>query len=201
MKKLPYKPRLRVIGFIFYCVICFYSGLYISDYIETKRTLSVLENKPLTKEKRLPNKVPISTKDKKIITLSKEETINIHVKEVCKKYNMEPEFIESIIYHESRYNPKATNGDCVGLMQISKRWHKERAKKLGVTNFYDPYSNILLGTDYLSELFKIHKDPNLVLMVYNMNNNRALALYKDGKVSYYARSVLTRYVELKQGVK
>lgn len=130
---------------------------------------------------------------------TQEEIINGYVHTICAQYNVDPELVESIIYFESRYQPNETTGDCIGLMQVSKRWHMDRAERLGITDFYDPYSNILLGVDYLSELFKSYHDPVLVLMLYNMNHNTAFAMYKQGKVSDYARSVLTRMNELKAG--
>lgn len=129
---------------------------------------------------------------------TKEEKINKIVKEVCGLYNnVKPELVESIIFHESRYDINAKNNNCVGLMQISTYFHKARAKKLGVTDFYDPYDNVLLGVDYLSELFSIYEDPALVLMVYNSGPNNALTLYKKGKISNYAYSVLEREKQIK----
>jgi soluble lytic murein transglycosylase-like protein len=130
---------------------------------------------------------------------SKEEIINDQVIEICKLYNMEPELIESIIFYESRYDPKATNGNCVGLMQVSMYWHSDRAKKLGVTDFYDTYSNILLGVDFISELFKSNDDPALVLMLYNMKRSTAMNLYNSGNISDYAIKILERTKELKEG--
>jgi hypothetical protein len=127
------------------------------------------------------------------------EVINGYIREVCLRYNVEPELVMSIVYHESRYNPKAKNGDCIGLMQLNRRWHVGRAKKLGVTDFYDPYSNILLGVDYLSELLNEYKDPKLVLMLYNMKHSTALKLYKRGKTTKYVKSVITMSNSYKKG--
>jgi hypothetical protein len=134
-------------------------------------------------------------------SLSDEEIINNYINEICSDYNVRPELIKAIVYHESRYNPRAKNGNCLGLMQVSKRWHSDRAKKLGVTDFYDPYSNILVGTDYISELLHKYKDPTLVLMLYSMDNQKAFSMYKKGKVSAYAKVVLSKAKEFEQGVK
>lgn len=131
-----------------------------------------------------------------------EQTINEYVDDICILYdNVEPELVKSIIWHESRYNPKAVNydGSCVGLMQISTFWHKSRAFELGVQDFFDPEGNILLGIDYLSELFNHYKDPVLVLMLYNMEHDTAFKLYNEGKISNYASSVLERAEMLKNG--
>jgi soluble lytic murein transglycosylase-like protein len=123
--------------------------------------------------------------------LNERDIINGYVRVISAKYNINPELVMSIIQHESEYIPTAKTGDCLGLMQVSTRWHSSKAKVLGVTNFYDSYSNILLGVDYLSELFAQYKDPALVLMLYNMNHDDALALYAQGKTTQYARSVLS----------
>lgn len=126
--------------------------------------------------------------------LTEKEQIQQYVREICAKYDnkIKPEIVMSMIEHESTYNPKAKNGNCLGLMQVSSRWHADRAKRLGVTNFYDSYSNILLGVDYLNELLAQHKDISLVLMCYNMSHNEALSMYRQGKISSYARSVLNK---------
>ena len=129
-----------------------------------------------------------------------EETARKYVDEITKSYpNVKPELVMSVIYHESRFNSTAKTGNCLGLMQISTRWHKDRAKRLGVTDFYDPYSNILLGVDYLSDLTTQHEDIRLVLMLYNMNHRTAFKLYKQGKTSKYALSVLDMAEKYKKG--
>lgn len=130
---------------------------------------------------------------------SERELINGYVRNVCSKYNMDPYLIMSMIVSESNYNPKEKTGICLGLMQISTKWHGDRAKKLGVTDFYDPYGNILLGVDYLSELFNQYKDPKLVLMLYNMNHDDALRMYRNGQISTYAKTVLARADKFKKG--
>jgi soluble lytic murein transglycosylase-like protein len=131
--------------------------------------------------------------------LSNEDVINIYIRKICLMYDVEPEIIQSMVWHESRYNPNETTGNCIGLMQISTQWHMQRAKRLGVSNFYDPYGNILVGVDYFSELLRSYKDPTLALMLYSMDNRKAFAMYKQGKVSTYARVVLARAKELKHG--
>lgn len=124
--------------------------------------------------------------------LTLEEQIDIWVEEICSNYNVNSSLVKSMIWHESRYRPDARNGNCLGLMQISTRWHQGRAERLGVTDFFDPYSNILLGVDYISELLTKYKDPALALMAYNMGPAAAVAKYRSGEISGYAKSVLAR---------
>lgn len=138
--------------------------------------------------------VPVSAKE----TYS-EEDINQMVEECCKDYDVSPYLVESIIFYESTYNPNATNRSktCFGLMQIGKRWHKDRMDRLGVTDLYDPESNILVGVDYLQELFEKYEDPGLVLMIYHGEKN---AVYKanHGIISNYAQNILERAKELEE---
>lgn len=131
--------------------------------------------------------------------LTEKDLIKNYTIEISAKYNMDPALIMGIIQVESEFNPKAKNGNCLGLMQISKRWHADRAARLRVTDFYDSYSNVLLGVDYISELLNRYKDPRLVLMLYNMEHNTALKLYKEGKISTYAKTVLAKAEEFRKG--
>lgn len=126
--------------------------------------------------------------------LTEKEQIKQYVREICAKYDnrVTPELVMSMIEHESSYNPKAKVGSCLGLMQVSSRWHANRAARLGVSDFYDPYSNVLLGVDYLNELLAQYQDVRLVLMMYNMNHNDALSMYRQGKISTYAKSVISK---------
>lgn len=132
--------------------------------------------------------------------LTEKEQIDSFIVDIANMYDIEPELIQSIVWHESRYKPDAYNGNCLGLMQVSTRWHADRAEKLGVTDFYDPYGNILLGVDYISELMDRYDDPALALMMYNMKHSTAMSLYEKGEISFYAKSVLERAELLKEEV-
>lgn len=112
--------------------------------------------------------------------------------------NVDPDLIRAMIWHESRFQPNVHNGRCVGLMQVSTKWHADRAEKLGVTDFYDPYSNILLGVDYIDEVIADCGDVGLALMIYN-GDSRAYDLYSVGELSSYADGILTMMRELKGG--
>lgn len=134
-----------------------------------------------------------------IPVLSEEDIINTYIEDVCEMYTVDPALIKSIVWHESRYKPNATNGQCIGLMQISKKWHAARAEKLGVTDLYDPYGNILVGVDYINFLSQQNEDPALVLMLYNMSHDTAKQIYANGNISNYAKSVLERAESIRRG--
>jgi len=129
---------------------------------------------------------------------TQEEIINGYINDICSQYGVDPYVVEGIVFYESRYQPYVHNGRCVGLMQVNTYCHAKRAERLGVTDFYDPYSNILVGVDYLSELIDTTQSTTLALMSYNMGQTAAYRLYKTGKTSSYARLVLAKAEELKQ---
>lgn len=139
-------------------------------------------------------------KDKPKVKLSKEDKINKYVDKICDSYGVAPELIKSMIFFESTYNPKATNGNCKGLMQVSEYWHKDRMKRLGVTDLYDPYGNVLVGVDFVSELIDDYEELELVLMLYNMKRSTAFRDYKNGNISDYAIKIIKRSQEMKKGV-
>lgn len=90
-----------------------------------------------------------------------------YCEEIGGMYGISPEFIEAVIEKESGGNPNVGNSyGCYGLMGVSKKWNADRMKRLGVTDLYDPYSNILVGTDLLYELFEKYEDPYVVLNYY-----------------------------------
>lgn len=123
------------------------------------------------------------------------ESWQAYIEVVCEQKDICPEFVQALIETESSWKADARNGDCVGLMQISEKWHQDRMEKYGVTDLTDPYDNILLGIDYLAELFRHYEDPAMVLMVYN-GDSRAWRFWETGEMSEYAVRILDRAAEL-----
>nr|DAF59544.1 MAG TPA: hypothetical protein [Siphoviridae sp. ctmIh35] len=135
--------------------------------------------------------------DRKVEAAERQEELEEYIEAICEPRHICPELIEATIERESRWNPKAVNGDCMGLMQISERWHRERMERLGVTDLFDPYDNILVGVDYMAELFEKYEDPGMVLMVYHGEKN-AIEKASSGEISDYAEWILTRSAELER---
>lgn len=129
--------------------------------------------------------------------LSEEEVQKI-TQEIGEIYNICPEFLQAIAFKESSYKPDAVNDGCKGLMQINDRWHKERMKKLEVTDIYEPYGNVLVAADYLAELFEEYGEADVVLMFYN-GNSRAEEYSKGiGEASDYVNEILDLSVALER---
>lgn len=112
--------------------------------------------------------------------------------------NVESSLILAVIQKESQYNPKAYGSGATGLMQVIPSCHTSRIERLGVTDLYDIYSNILVGTDILSELIEKYKDVGLALMCYNMGEGTALYKYNSHGYSNYANTVLSIKEEIER---
>lgn len=117
--------------------------------------------------------------------------------EIGEQYGICSELLQAMIERESTGNPFAENGGCIGLLQISKRWHLDRMERLGVDDLFDPYSNILVGSDYIMELADRYGDVALVLSVYH-GESRAFENYENGIISGYAKGILERSEELER---
>ena len=124
------------------------------------------------------------------------ETLEAYAKEIGEMYNINPYILYAMCETESSRVIHAENGSCKGLMQVSEKWHSGRMEKLGVEDIFDPYGNILVAADFLAELYEINSDTYYVLMRYNMTIKSANKLYEEGKISYYARSIVERAEEL-----
>lgn len=119
--------------------------------------------------------------------------------ELGQEYNICPELIQAICFKESRFRQDAMNGDCIGIMQISERWHKDRMDRLGVTDLKDAEQNMKVAADYLSELAERYEgDIGVALMVYNGDSSVKEVLAGTGKISDYAEYILMLSAQLEE---
>lgn len=116
-----------------------------------------------------------------------------YIYEIADTYNVCPELIMSMVENESSGKADAVNGKCIGLMQVSNKNHKNRMKELGVTDLTDPYSNILVGTDYLMELAEKYGDLYIVLAKYHGEKNIDV-----NNPSSYVTTIVNRGIELER---
>lgn len=105
------------------------------------------------------------------------EEFQTYINKVAKSYGIAPEIIFAMIEKESAYDTTAVsdNGKSEGLMQIQREHHGPRMDKLGCTDLFDPYKNVLVGVDYLAEL----------LTQYDGNLEKALTAYNAGPSGAY----------------
>ena len=112
--------------------------------------------------------------------------------------NIQPEFLEAFIEYESSGNPNARNGKCLGLCQVYEDVHRDRMRRLGVSNLYDPYGNILVAADILVDLFETYGDDTaLIVMMYNGSSD-AKRRAENWNFTDYANKVLNRAAELER---
>lgn len=116
-------------------------------------------------------------------------------------YNIDFYFIMAVIEHESDFRAdiiSSTND--YGLMQINICNHEWLSKALGITDFLDPYQNIMAGTYKFHLLFeKYGDDTSKVLMAYNMGDTGAGRLWKQGIYeSRYSREIMQQIAAWKE---
>lgn len=149
-----------------------------------------------------PTPLPVITETDDTPSWFIDPDIPLDVQEAAQKYGelygLSPEFLEAVAYAESRYDPEAVNGGCLGLMQISTRWHEDRMERLGVTDIFDLDGNMAVGADYLAELFATYQDAGAVLMYYNGDGNADAYLSGSAKLSGYASGILAMAEELEK---
>lgn len=71
-------------------------------------------------------------------------------------------------------------------------------ERLGVTDLYDPYQNMLVGADYLSELIAEYQDVAPALMTYHGEHNVQGYINGTKSMSRYAREILERSEEMER---
>ena len=184
------KTWLMVLMAILLGIAC--GALHAKSVAEHKA--SVVHSEPTHYIEQTESKeMPISA-DVKVIHKADDPDIPDVIEEACitygKQYGISTEFLEALIWQESRYiaDVVSDDGNCIGLCQINQKCHKKRMKRLGVTDLTDERQNIAVACDYLAELFAKSDDPEVVLNWYNGT---------DRKTSKYSRAIILKSEELK----
>lgn len=123
-----------------------------------------------------------------------------HIFKLCEENNLDPIMVLAVIRKESSYRSQlmGDNGDAYGLMQVQQKHHQDRMDRLGVTDLLDPYQNVTVGIDFLSELSGRGKPLEWVLMAYNGGASYANRKWEAGEVTSYVTKVLSNMIELEQ---
>jgi soluble lytic murein transglycosylase-like protein len=92
------------------------------------------------------------------------------VREASGRYQLDPDFVSSVIKAESNFKPRAVSPKgAQGLMQLMP----STAAQLGVKDPFDPRANVEAGTAHLSALLdQYHNDPIKALAAYNAGAHR-----------------------------
>lgn len=160
--------------------------LEVAQSVERTSAVAVSAELPVAEAPKLPEHtyfdVPI------------DHNLQGYIFDVCEDYDVAPELIVSMIYHESRFHTDSVatsdSGCAYGLMQIMPRWHQARMERLGCSDLLDPYQNILVGVDLIAENIRSGRGVEWALMAYNGGSAYADRKASEGLVSDYAASVI-----------
>lgn len=121
-----------------------------------------------------------------------EEGLQAHIKNLCDSYSVDMPLVLAIIGQESNYDAGAIgdDGESIGLMQIQAKHHKGRMNRLEVTDLSDPYQNVTVGIDLLSELMSKEKGTEWAVTAYNAGAAKADYNKTMGIRTEYAEGVL-----------
>lgn len=123
-----------------------------------------------------------------------------YIFDICDSYNVDPELIVSMIFHESSFRAGVVgtndSGYSYGLMQIMPRWNQDRMDRLECQDLLDPYQNVLVGTDLIAEYIEMGNGIEWALMAYNGGPSYANRRASEGIVSSYATRVMAYADEL-----
>jgi len=119
--------------------------------------------------------------------LANRQKIEVMIREVSARYNVDPALIRAVIATESNWNSKAiSRKGALGLMQLDPG----TARQLGVDNAFDPKQNLDGGVRYLHTL----------LERYNGDLDKALAAYNAGPGAVDRARGVPRYRETRDYV-
>ena len=111
------------------------------------------------------------------------------IKSESAKYGLDPYFVCSIIWTESKFKENAVSEDgAQGLMQLMPSTAEWIAKKMddknvSADNAMDPATNIAMGCWYLDHLMDKFKNEELVAAAYNAGQGKVTEWLKDKTVS------------------
>ena len=127
-----------------------------------------------------------------------------HIQGLCADYEIPVELALAVIETESSYEADAVSPvGAKGLMQIIPEYHEDRMNRLNCIDLFDPYQNVTVGMDFLSELIEKY-DGNLhkALTAYNYGQKGANDKF-FGQGTYqsaYSLTVLETTEKIKKGM-
>ncbi len=107
-------------------------------------------------------------------------------REIARAHDLDWQMLARHAYRESGMDPMALGEDNdMGLMQIIPSTWNEFAPQVGVTDPFDPYSNVLVGATYLVYLREHfgelgYTDPHWMLVAYNWGPYNLHTLLANG---------------------
>ncbi len=127
--------------------------------------------------------------------------IDSYIVDSSRRYHIDPLLIYSQMHQESSFKLRATSyKGASGLMQLMPA----TARRLGVTNIYDPKQNIEGGVKYMRMLMDMFGgDVNLALAGYNAGEGAVMKYGNQippyNETQEYVRRISTRYASIADG--
>lgn len=130
------------------------------------------------------------------------EKMQVYTYCVCKQYGVRYDLVVALIEKESGYkfDKVGDDGHSIGYMQIYEECHRDRMERLNVTDLTNPYQNVLVGIDYMSELIERYGTIQDALAAYNYGEQGAKQrLWKNGIYVYeYNQTIMSRMKEIEE---
>lgn len=141
----------------------------------------------------------------KTVTVDELDYILVLTRQCSEEFfpSLPTSLILSIISVESGFDPEARGlSKDSGLMQIIPYYHDERIEKYiynEKVDLFDPRVNVMVGMDILDELVDwSDEDIELAVMAYNMGQEKAKLVYKNGIITSYAKNVISRMNDIER---
>ena len=137
----------------------------VSEYVTEAQT----EEVPQTQEEPVYYDCPLS------------HDLQDYIREQCERQGISMSLVIALIEVESSFQADViSRSDDYGLMQINIINHEWLCEKYGITDFLDPYNNILCGITILSQHYERYGDETKALMAYNMGATGAKRNWDKG---------------------
>ena len=166
---------------------------YTTSAVTTSPSIFIEETETPTTEDTEATEVTEATLPPVILyNIPLDADLQMHIIAEANTHGIDPTIIMAMAYKESTYNPNAIGdgGNSFGLLQIQPRWHTSRMNKLGCTDLMNPFDNVSVAVDYLSEMLdRYDGDIAKALVAYN-------AGHYNGTITDYARIVIATAQEI-----
>jgi soluble lytic murein transglycosylase-like protein len=157
----------------------------MSQYMFAFIVISVLFIGAMFAASAAMNDEPLPPKELKcweIYDVPLSEDLQIYTQELCEEYNIDFKLVLAIISVKSGFRPNAYNekSKCCGLMQVKADNLSVLSEKLGVSNLFDSYENIMSGIYILRYALNFDNDLEHALIIYNNGLTGAKKLFYKG---------------------
>ncbi len=126
--------------------------------------------------------------------------VQVYIYCLCRDYEVSFPLVLALIEKESGYvfDKLGDDGNSYGYMQIYEKWHTDRMERLNCSDLTNPYQNVTVGIDYLSELLQKYGTEQDALTAYNYGEQGAREhLWSRGIYAYeYNQDILSRAEEI-----